>query len=35
MSVNIEREKGDMVYAISAAGWSVWVNKKDIIFDPF
>lgn len=35
MSVNIEREKGDMAYVISAAGWSAWVNKKDIIFDPF
>lgn len=33
--VYISREKDDMVYMQAAGGWSAWVYKKDIIFDPF
>lgn len=35
VSINIYLEKGDMFYVFAAGGWSFWVNKKDIIFDPF
>lgn len=35
ISVKIEREKGEMVYVIGAGGWGAWVNKNDIIYDPF
>jgi len=34
-NVNIRHEKGDMVYVFVAGGRSFWVNKKDIILDPF
>ena len=34
-NVNIGHEKGDMVYVFVAGGRSFWVNKKDIILDPF
>jgi hypothetical protein len=35
MTVRVLKEKGEMLYVIAAGGWSAWVNKRDMIFNPF
>lgn len=35
MIVGVLHEKGEMLYVNAAGGWSAWVRKQDVVFNPF